>query len=375
MRFLCRFRKIGLISRALLLVFACVLGCFGALSSSVSAVSVHAQTFADLFQVQQGYGVVIKNYDVTSGFNYFPIYTGERYDNVCFHYRDSYGSGLSYVETWTMSYSQYAQAWVYFSAPGGSALNYTDSVSIGVYNESGRIYYQYFITGTTISNQQTCYQMTLKNAGNGGNYVDVGFNTAKITTYDNAPSVSDLSGQLSSINGNLVALVTDSHALYQELQANRIATDNIRDAMITLAPDVSDIKDILEDLNVDLNGAIEEQTQQDKEFHDETKDTFDDAQTDADNDSASSSQQAESTGTTLLGAFIQLLGALTGAAATDCVINADIGDFHMGNVDLCELDPPPAFQVISSLMVIGFAVPLSVALGKKIISMFRSFQG
>lgn len=123
-----------------------------------------------------------------------------------------------------------------------------------------------------------------------------------------------------------------------------------------------------------INDSIQQQTQQEQQHYDDVQDTFDDAQDAADADSSSSSQQATTSGSTLLQAFIQFVNALTNSSATNCVINADIGDFRMGNVDLCQLDPPPAFQTISSIMVIGFVVPLSLALGRKMISLFRSFQ-
>lgn len=120
--------------------------------------------------------------------------------------------------------------------------------------------------------------------------------------------------------------------------------------------------------------AIQEQTQQQQDYHDQTQQTFDDAQDTADTDSDSSSQQATSSGTTLLAGFTSFVGALTGASASNCVINADLGNMDLGNIDLCQLSPPPAFQAISSIMVIGFTVPLSIALAKKMISLFRSFQ-
>lgn len=123
-----------------------------------------------------------------------------------------------------------------------------------------------------------------------------------------------------------------------------------------------------------IKSSIDEQTQQDQEHWEQAQDTFDDAQDDADSDSDSSSQQATSSGTTLLSGFQSFLGALTGASPSNCVISADLGNMDLGNIDLCELDPPPAFQAISSIMVIGFTVPLSLALGKKMIALFRSFQ-
>lgn len=121
--------------------------------------------------------------------------------------------------------------------------------------------------------------------------------------------------------------------------------------------------------------AIQEQTEQQQQYHDETQQTFDNAQDTADSDSDDSSTQASASGTTLLAGFTSFLGALTNASPSNCVIDGNIGDFRMGNIDLCQLDPPPAFQAISSIMVIGFTVPLSIALGRKMISLFRSFQG
>lgn len=120
--------------------------------------------------------------------------------------------------------------------------------------------------------------------------------------------------------------------------------------------------------------ATKQQTEQQKQYHDEEQEGLDNAQSDASDGADSSGSQAESSGTTLLQAFIDFVNALNGASGSNCVINADIGDFRMGNVDLCSLSPPPAFQAISSIMVIGFTVPLSIALGKKMISLFRSFQ-
>lgn len=98
------------------------------------------------------------------------------------------------------------------------------------------------------------------------------------------------------------------------------------------------------------------------------------AQGDGNTAGSSSQQQAQQGGQTLLQGFSSFVGALTSANATNCVINANIGEFKMGNVDLCQISPPPAFQAISSIMVIGFVVPLSIATTRKFLSLFRSFQ-
>lgn len=98
------------------------------------------------------------------------------------------------------------------------------------------------------------------------------------------------------------------------------------------------------------------------------------AQQDGNNAGSNSQQQAQQGGQTLLQGFSSFVGALTSASASDCVINGNIGDFKMGDMDLCQLSPPPVFQAISSIMVIGFVVPLSIATIRKFIGMFRSFQ-
>lgn len=98
------------------------------------------------------------------------------------------------------------------------------------------------------------------------------------------------------------------------------------------------------------------------------------AQSDGNTASDSSQQQADSTGTTLLGAFQSFVGAISSASPTSCVINANIGDFKMGNADLCSLTVPPAVKTIGSILLIAFCVPLSLALVNKMIGLFRSFQ-
>lgn len=137
---------------------------------------------------------------------------------------------------------------------------------------------------------------------------------------------------------------------------------------------IQDIIDYLEAHPQDSTAAIEEQTEKQEQHYQETQDTFDQAQDTASSDSESSGEDALQSGTTLLSAFTSFVGALTSASASNCVINGDMGNLDLGNIDLCQLSPPPAFQTISSIMVIGFMVPLSVALAKKMISLFRSFQ-
>lgn len=100
------------------------------------------------------------------------------------------------------------------------------------------------------------------------------------------------------------------------------------------------------------------------------------SQSSSGSDAADSAQSdTETQGTTLLGAFSSFVGSLTSTSSGSCSISVDTGLVDFGSVDLCAVEVPTAFQVISSLVVIGFAVPLSINTSRKLISLFRSFTG
>lgn len=123
-----------------------------------------------------------------------------------------------------------------------------------------------------------------------------------------------------------------------------------------------------------INSQTDREIQAINNINDQQTQAGQQAQGDGNVAGSSSQQQAQQGGQTLLQGFSSFVGALTSANATNCVINANIGEFKMGNVDLCQISPPPAFQAISSIMVIGFVVPLSIATTRKFLSLFRSFQ-
>lgn len=121
--------------------------------------------------------------------------------------------------------------------------------------------------------------------------------------------------------------------------------------------------------------AIDDQTEQEQQHYDEPRQEAQDAQQQAQTDGADSQADAQQGGQSLLAALISFIGAITNASPSNCNIPMDTGFIDFGNVNLCSLTPPPAFQVISSIVVIGFAVPLSIAASKKMIELFRSFTG
>lgn len=99
-----------------------------------------------------------------------------------------------------------------------------------------------------------------------------------------------------------------------------------------------------------------------------------DAQDDAEDTADAQGSQAESRGTTILQAFISFVNALRNVTPSNCNIDMDLGNLDLGVVNLCSLSPPAEFQAISSILLIGFCVPLSISTARKIIALFRSFQ-
>ncbi|MBR0488325.1 hypothetical protein IJJ39_01460 [Candidatus Saccharibacteria bacterium] len=120
-----------------------------------------------------------------------------------------------------------------------------------------------------------------------------------------------------------------------------------------------------------IQNAIDQQNQQDQQDREDMQNASDNASDSGDDSQA----QAEATGTTLLKAFTDFVGALTSSTASDCVVNMNMGNLNLGNVDLCTLSIPQPLQAVASIMLIGFCVPLSIATAKKLIGLFRSFQG
>lgn len=135
---------------------------------------------------------------------------------------------------------------------------------------------------------------------------------------------------------------------------------------IDYSQQLQEIKDAIEN-GSDAGEVLQQQREEDRQ-------DMEDAQGDASTDGSDSQSQATGQGQTLLQAFISFVQAITSASPGNCNLDMDTGFVDFGTVNLCSLNPPPAFQIISSIVVIGFAVPLSINASKKMIELFRSFQ-
>lgn len=88
--------------------------------------------------------------------------------------------------------------------------------------------------------------------------------------------------------------------------------------------------------------------------------------------STSDSEEATSSLLSVIGSFV---GAITTASPSNCSINGNMGNFSMGNIDLCANPVPTFVQIISSLVLIAICVPFAIIMFNRFISLFRSFQG
>ena len=105
-----------------------------------------------------------------------------------------------------------------------------------------------------------------------------------------------------------------------------------------------------------------------------SRDEAEQAQRNSENNGNQSSQDAQNATQSLMATLQSFLGALSSATPSNCNLPMDTGFINFGVVNLCSLSPPPAFQVISSVVVIGFAVPLAIIAIKQMLSLFALFQ-
>lgn len=182
-------------------------------------------------------------------------------------------------------------------------------------------------------------------------------------SYALVPSNLNSSPDLSSIENYLSGINTNNR-----ISAERLLL--ILDAIDDLSLSIDQQQNIVDAIN-DTNDKLDEQNDRDQQ----DRDNIESQQDDISNDSDDSQDDAESTGTTLLAAFTSFVGAVTSASPSNCNLNMDLGNLDMGNVNLCQLSPPAGFSAVASIFLILFCVPLSIATARKVINLFRSFQG
>lgn len=135
------------------------------------------------------------------------------------------------------------------------------------------------------------------------------------------------------------------------------AISRIEDAIDGLADKFDDVVDAINEAQENESAATE------------------DAVADSQEAGNTSSSDAQTGTASLISTIGSAVSAITSASPTNCLLNGDMGNFDMGQIDLCA-NPVPAFvQIIGSLILILVTVPLCIVLFNRFIGLFRSFQG
>lgn len=177
-------------------------------------------------------------------------------------------------------------------------------------------------------------------------------------------SHSDYSSFSSAVNSRIYAGFNEirlivSPGFVRTISFNGLSDDD-RDWLEEHMPSGSSTADI----EAAIESAREDEKQEYEDQADETEDTANDE-----------SAEAQSTATSLLSVVGQFIGVLTSAQPTNCYLNGNIiPHLPLGQLNLCQNDPPASIVVLGSLLLIAFVVPLAYHTVKRMLALIGSFQ-
>lgn len=133
----------------------------------------------------------------------------------------------------------------------------------------------------------------------------------------------------------------------------------------------SSLNDSLLQTQINQNNTVINQNQEiidrDSEDRDELQNTSDSAESTASSLGTDVSNRSASF-ITIIGNFINVV---LHPPQSDCKIDGNMGHMDLGQIDLCELSPPPAISVIGSFILIGILIPLIMAVLYRFIGLLR----
>lgn len=132
------------------------------------------------------------------------------------------------------------------------------------------------------------------------------------------------------------------------------------------------IRDLLENLEASQGESLENALEAEREAE---KSEYENQADESEATATQESSEAQGAATNLLSVVGQFIGVLTSAQPTNCTINGNlIPHLPLGNLNLCQNDPPAAIVVLGSLLLIAFVVPLAYHTVKRMINLIGSFQ-
>lgn len=132
------------------------------------------------------------------------------------------------------------------------------------------------------------------------------------------------------------------------------------------SPTDANVEKIYSEVQV-TNDLLQQQIDRDNQDRDDISQSKDDADATAE-DLSQDIDNASSSLLTIIGNFVNVI---INPPQRDCVIDGDMGHMNLGQIDLCELSLPPSFQVISTLLMIGFIIPFAYSLISTFLSLLK----
>lgn len=123
-----------------------------------------------------------------------------------------------------------------------------------------------------------------------------------------------------------------------------------------------------------LENFVQYRSSGESQINKEQKKAAEDAAADSQTSGSSSQNDATSATSSLISVITSGIGAITSASASNCVINADMGNLDMGSIDLCANPVPTFMQVIGSIIAALVVLPLVIVLFNRFIAIIGSFQ-
>lgn len=161
---------------------------------------------------------------------------------------------------------------------------------------------------------------------------------------------------------------------------DRAINDNLSKLNLSVSEMLTVLKQIQQNSsNSAVVDSINNQTDQQKDFRDQDKSDMQDAQNSANNSGEDAQADSERATGSLMDGLTGFVNAVKDANASKCTLtlNTNYGGttkFGLGEVDLCQLSPPLSFQIISSVVIIGFSIPVFIAGIKLLLTLTWSFQ-
>ncbi|MBQ6100519.1 MAG: hypothetical protein IJL02_11745 [Methanobrevibacter sp.] len=127
---------------------------------------------------------------------------------------------------------------------------------------------------------------------------------------------------------------------------------------------------------IEIYTEEESATEQEQAQELQDRDNLETQSSTTENQADNAGNAAETTGTTLFGAFSQLFTALTNVNGNNCTLpNMQVYSLNLGQMNLCTYDIPPQIMALVSIGMVFIIVPLGIHLVKRMISLYKEITG